>query len=93
MRKLFEETGYEIYIENFLGVVEYSWGFPGDEICCHTHEINLIFQAQFMEDIGNIEIPQKEENIALKWVPLNELGSIDLRPEDLKELIPEWLEI
>ncbi len=90
LRELFEESGYDIYIENFLGIIENSWEFPGDEVCCHTHEINLIFHAQFMDDLGTTVIPQKEEHVALKWIPLSELPGIDLRPEDLKELIPEW---
>ena len=90
-REMVEETGYEAHIEDFLGVVEYSWNFPGDEVCCHTHEINLIFKAKFTENIGISKISQKEEHVALKWIPLSQLQSIDLRPEDLKELIPEWL--
>lgn len=92
-RELVEETGHEIIIDHFLGVVEYSWSFPGDEVCCHTHEVNLIFGASFTEPLGRLEIPPREDHVAFKWVALDQLQSIDLRPEDLKELIPEWIDV
>ena len=92
-RELIKKTGHEIYIDHFLGVVEYSWNFDGDDDCRDVHEINLIFSANFAESLGKHEIPQKLENVAFKWIPLDQLQSIDLRPEDLKELIPEWIDM
>lgn len=36
-------------------------------------------------------IDQKEEHVAFKWVPLKQISKLDLRPEGLKNMIPQWL--
>lgn len=91
LREIYEETGFDSYIERFLGVLEHSWSFPGDEVCCHTHEINLIFKVNLKEVDGLIPISQKEEHVAFHWVPLKEICDIDFRPESLKNILPQWL--
>jgi 8-oxo-dGTP diphosphatase len=91
LREIYEETGFDSNVENFLGIFEHSWSFPGDEVCCHTHEINLIFKVSLKALNGLINIFQKEEHVAFQWLPLHEIDSLDFRPEPLKVLIPEWL--
>ncbi|HUX80322.1 MAG TPA: NUDIX domain-containing protein [Alphaproteobacteria bacterium] len=91
LREIFEETGYGSDIERFLGVLEHSWKFPGDEVCYHTHEINLIFKVNLKGIKSNIKIVQKEEHVAFKWVSLEKINDIDLRPAILKNMIPQWL--
>jgi len=91
VREIYEETGFDSNIERFLGVFEHSWNFSGDEVCCHTHEINLIFKVNLKAVNGLISISQKEEHVALQWLPLRELDSIDFRPEPLKMLLSNWL--
>ena len=38
-------------------------------------------------------LKQLEENIETHWIALDQLGSIDLRPEPLKQLIPKWMNL
>lgn len=90
-REMREETGCQTTIERFLGLLEHAWHFPGDEVCCHTHEINMIFKAQLL-DLSYPALPLTfEDHVAFKWIPLTLLPQIDLRPALLKEAIPRWL--
>jgi len=91
VREIYEETGYDSRIECFLGIVEHSWSFPGDELCCHTHEVNLIFKADLKDMTSMNHITQKEEHVAFQWIPMKQICEIDLRPEVLKNMIPQWL--
>jgi 8-oxo-dGTP pyrophosphatase MutT (NUDIX family) len=91
IREIEEETGYKSTIEYFLGCLEHAWHFTGDEICCHTHEINLIFKVNIPRLKAGTHIIQREEHVAFDWININNLQEIDLRPEPLKKLIPGWL--
>jgi 8-oxo-dGTP diphosphatase len=91
IRELREETGFEANIERFLGILEHAWNFPGDEICCHTHEINLIFMVNVPKLKCGDLISQKEDHVAFNWIPIDQLETIDLRPLYLKASISEWL--
>lgn len=93
MREIEEETGYRCQNERFLGIVEHAWHFPGDDRCCHTHEINFIFKANIPQINPMMTVAQKEDNVAFQWLPLKQLESIDLRPTTLKSLLPKWLEL
>lgn len=92
VREIKEETGFDATIEEFLVIIEYGWNFPGDEVCCHTHEINLIFKLNISELKFGDEVPQKEEHVAFKWILINTLEEIDLRPLPLKSALSKWLE-
>jgi len=91
LREIYEETGFDSHIERFLGILEHSWNFPGDEVCCHTHEINLIFKVNLKEVNDLITIFQKEDHVAFHWISLKEICDIDFRPESLKNILPQWL--
>jgi 8-oxo-dGTP diphosphatase len=91
VRELSVEIGYTAEVERFLGIFEYAWSFPGDEVCCHTHEVNLIFKVYIPRIDRYNTIPQKEAHVAFKWIPINELTKVDLRPSSLTELILRWL--
>lgn len=71
VREIYEETGYDSRIECFLGIVEHSWNFTDDKLCCHTHEINLIFKVHLKEITRIHDITQKEEHVAFKWIPID----------------------
>lgn len=92
VREIEEETGHSGQCERFLGVIEHAWNFPGDKVCCHTHEINLVFKVHVAGITPQASIPQKEDHVAFQWFSLTELSSIDLRPAPLKTLIPAWIE-
>jgi hypothetical protein len=60
-------------------------------VCCHTHEINLIFKINIAELKCGDMIPQKEEHVAFKWIEVDALKAIDLRPLPLKSALSRWL--
>ena len=91
LREIYEETGFDSYIERFLGTLEHSSSFPGDEVCCHTHEINFIFKVKLKQVNGLPTIFQKENHVAFRWIPLREIHDIDFRPKSLKNILPQWL--
>ena len=92
IREIAEETGRSAQMIRFLGVMEHAWHFTGDEVCCHTHELNFIFETQFIDAIEPCAtITAAEEHVAFKWVHLAQLVHTDLRPAPLLQLIPLWL--
>ncbi len=91
IREIKEETGYDATIEKFFGIIEHAWHFPGDEVCCHTHEINLIFNLSVPQLTWRDAIPQKEDHVAFQWISLETLHKTDLRPSLLKSALPQWL--
>jgi len=91
IREIKEETGFDASVERFLGVLENSWHFSGDEICCHTHEVNLIFKSEVLYLQYGDKIEQKEEHVAFDWTCLDNLDDVDLRPIDLRKSLLAWL--
>ncbi len=91
IREIKEETGLDAEIEQFLGIIEHAWSFPGDEICCHTHEINVIFKIHSTGLSFGDTVPHKEEHVAFQWMPLAHLQAMDLRPLPLLSALPHWL--
>jgi 8-oxo-dGTP pyrophosphatase MutT (NUDIX family) len=91
LREIKEETGYKGQVQKFLGILEHAWHFSGDEVCCHTHEINFIFQISIPGLRPPMPLPQQESHVAFRWIPVTDLHTTDLRPEALKTLIPQWL--
>ena len=90
IRELLEESGAECTIKRFLGCLEHGFE-PSHNSICHNHEYNFIFEAESDSlRVGNT-IPQLESHIQLMWVPFVKIGEIDLRPESIKALIPQWL--
>lgn len=88
IRELKEETGLEVRIDHFLGVVEHGWHGKN-----RVHaEINLIF-TMICNTIDHTCIPaSREEKIAFAWYPLKDLSSINFQPAILRALLPTWLE-
>jgi 8-oxo-dGTP diphosphatase len=94
-RELKEEVGFDFEIGRFLGCLEYSFD-PGvmKHAKCHTHEYNFIFEASSSRLTSpHTPLKQVENHIEILWHPLPDLNRIDLRPELLKVLIPQWLKL
>ena len=91
VREIREETGYASKCGHFLGMLEYAWSFGGDEVCCHTHEINLVFKVDIPGLDYRMTVTQQEDHVAFKWVPLADLAAVTLLPAALKTLLPQWL--
>jgi len=92
IREIKEDTGLAATIEKFFGIIEHAWNFLGNEVCCHTHEMNLIFKLNIKELKFGDTLPQKDEYVAFQWLPVVSLGTIDLRPLPLQSALAKWLE-
>jgi len=90
LRELMEEAGAIGVIKRFLGCLEHSFE-PGHSSICHNHEYNFIFEVESDTLKYHIPVPKREKHIEVLWVPINQLSSIDFRPESLKALLPVWL--
>ncbi len=89
LRELQEETGKQGQILRFLGCVEYLFE-PGHSSICHDHEYVFVFEVRSPLKLQDA-IPKLEKHIELLWMPLEKIGTIDLRAEPLRELLPQWL--
>ena len=92
VREIREELGKDIAIERFVGVIEHAWHFPGDSVCCHTHEVNLVFQCDGSAFDRTIIPPQREAHVAFEWACLESIDTIDLRPTRLRNALKDWLQ-
>ena len=90
LRELEEETGAQCRIKRFLGILEHSFE-PGHNSICHNHEYNLFFEVESVNLKRDNILKKCEKHIELSWIPLSQIGKIDLRAESLSKLIPEWL--
>ena len=91
IRELMEEARASCRIKRFLGCLEYSFEPADDNKICHNHEYNFIFEIESDDLKSENQIPKLEDHIELTWVGLYELPNIDLKPEILKELLPDCL--
>lgn len=90
LRELQEETGESFVIDRSLGDFEYHFVPVSMQKACHTHEKNIIFEAHSANIKFDKPLVQQEEHIELVWIPLVQLGTIELKPEKLKGLIKKW---
>ena len=91
LRELQEEAGVVGRVKGFLGCLENHFK-PGHNSICHNHEYNMIFEVTSEALQFPNSIPHQEAHIKLEWHPLSSLPSLDLRPEKLKDYLPEWLQ-
>lgn len=91
LRELQEETGAQCQLERFLGCLEYNFQPQTYQNSCHTQEYNLIFLATSQMLTSDSSVPQLEEHIALEWHSMANLEKIDLCPQALRQLIPQWM--
>ncbi|MBM3631842.1 MAG: NUDIX domain-containing protein [Alphaproteobacteria bacterium] len=70
IREIKEGTGLDAEIEKLLGIIEHAWNFPGDEVCCHTHEINWVFKIHSTSLSFADTLPHKEDHVRFNRYPL-----------------------
>lgn len=92
LREFKEEAGVQCTIKRFLGCLEHSFE-SGHNSICHNHEYNFIFEVTCGDLKVSNPIPRLEKHIELLWVKLDKLNEIDFRPEPLKGLLNEWLQL
>ena len=78
-REFVEETGTTATVGDLLLTHEHLFR-DGHKI---RHEINLVFHVELDSD----DVTSLEPKIAFEWVPLDDLGAVDIRPEGVRE----WL--
>lgn len=92
-RELFEETGKEVRIIKYLGMVE---NFFVTKSLRRMHEISCYYLMEFVDD--NIElndfslIENDNEHIVkldFKWISIDEIDNYILKPRFLKSLLKE----
>lgn len=79
VRELDEELGTEAKIADFLGAVEH--GYIEDSTT--HHEINFVFDVA----ITDAEPLSQEDHLEFRWLPLDQLADIDVRPSALKNAL------
>lgn len=89
-REILEETGKEIEITGYISTIENF--FEMDH--AKYHEIIFVYKAEFMDEKDKLiqdVIPNAEgkEYLYYKWLDLNDLDNIDLKPKVIKSILKE----
>lgn len=87
IRELQEELGVTCVLSASFVQFEYHFEPTNGQKVCHTHELNIVFSASSPHLIGNIPLVQREDHIAVEWIALDVLTTIDLKPEALHDII------
>lgn len=88
-REIFEEMGDTLHTLRFLGTVEHIFHRPQS---CHSHEINLIFQASLTRwRYPDIPVSLEPTSVEFRWINLNDVH-LPLLPHALTNLIPQWIQ-
>lgn len=89
LREAKEESG----IENIVALSENIFDIDIHEIMEHKgvpkhkhYDIRFVFQAQ------NIDFKVSNESLALRWVPLEEVASLDINNRSLIRMVQKWQE-
>ncbi len=80
VREMKEETGLDVSVGRFLGVVENSFLQKGKR---HS-EINLVYEMAILP--GQVEVVAAEDWIEFEWRDLADLDSANLLPEAFRVL-------
>ncbi len=92
-REFMEETGKNINVKNFIGLVENFFEYNGKKY----HEIMFLFNVEFVDNnlYNGEKIIGLEDNgkIEFIWKDINELEKLDVRPVFLKEKLLKSEEI
>lgn len=81
-REMKEETGLDVRVGKFLGIVENSFLQHGEKHC----EINLVYAMELTEG-GDGEVPSLEDWIGFEWCSVTDLASANLLPQEIAKFI------
>lgn len=86
-----EELGWDIEAGAFIGCLENKWDFKRkhDGVVVEVFEVNFLFMAEATTETLQQVPVSKEAHLMFSWMPLKDLGSINLLPAPLKSLIPD----
>lgn len=86
LRELREEFDGEAQIEEFIGVVEHSFEYPGQPY----HELNLLFSGRLL-NYDYTQIPKSlEPHLEFYWQRIDKLREANLLPSPLLTIIPSY---
>ena len=80
-REMREETGLEVEVGKFLGVVESRFEQRGRLHC----EISLVYAMTLKDDAA--EVNSREDWIEFLWCDTGELGNMNMLPREMRELV------
>ncbi|MBD3193254.1 MAG: NUDIX domain-containing protein [Candidatus Heimdallarchaeota archaeon] len=78
-KEYLEEANVQVISQEYLFLVENRFSFKDTFI----HSLEHYFLVQ----LENYDIESKEPEIILKWLPIDQLPKIDLRPEIVRDVI------
>ena len=82
LREIKEELNRTAEIVDFIGIIENNW--VEEEVS--FYETNFLFSVD-ME--GRDGLLSAEEGVSFEWVPLADIGNVDIRPACLKRYVNE----
>ncbi len=91
-RELEEELGLVCTIQRFLGCFEYSF-IPNNPDKCHSHEYNFIYLVDVPDLVSSAAPQSPEDHTVFAWVAVTALHDVDFKPQALKKVLIEWLEV
>lgn len=87
IRELGEELGIEARVGPFLGVIEGHYTAQEEQ----HHEYNFVYCLEDHQLSSSFDPPSREDNLEFFWHPIDDLISVNLLPQTLQDLIPEWI--
>lgn len=89
VREIKEEIGCDIKEENLFAIQENFW--KKGKKTCHGIEFYYIIKPKYELEMKDYEIMEndkgEEKLLEFKWVTLEELKDIDLRPKNIRDMI------
>lgn len=84
-REIKEELGVDCRVDKYLGSIEHSFEKNGNQF----YELNFVFMI-VVDGLNVGAVKSNEDHLKFKWFSFEELGSLDVKPESVKELIKNY---
>ena len=87
-REVLEETGIEYEIDHLSVICENFFKGNGGKIDkknCHCLEFYYLMKSKGIKELKGNSVNADGEKEFLKWIPLNEIGKVNIKPSFLKE--------
>ena len=85
IREVKEELGVEAQARQLAFVVENRFEQAG----VHFHNIEFHYLVDLLED-APLTMQEDERQLPCRWIALNQLHTVPLKPGFLKTVLPEW---
>lgn len=85
-REMREELGRSVEIGRLLWVIESFFGIDGVAF----HELGFVYEGHLdpvdplVEEVGEFAGAEADEDLFFRWVPVGELGSLEIYPQVLR---------